>query len=150
MRAWTNQLPFFLQTLKTEVDNHEQWIQRICDNGRKLIEEGHENAREFELKINELLNAWTELKDAVEDRRRRLAEAERAHQYLYDANEAEAWMSEQELYMMTDERGKDEFSTDNLIKKHERHQQEIDQFADTIRDLADRAERLMREDAPLR
>lgn len=37
-------------------------------------------------------------------------------QYLYDCNEAEAWMSEQELYMMQDERGKDEFSTLNQIK----------------------------------
>ena len=44
-------------------------------------------------------------------RRERLAESEKAHQFLYDCNEAEAWMSEQELYMMQDERGKDEFST---------------------------------------
>lgn len=38
-------------------------------------------------------------------------------------------MSEQELYMMQDERGKDEFSTQNQIKKHERLQQDINQFA---------------------
>lgn len=71
-------------------------------------------------------------------------------QYIYDGNEAEAWMSEQELYMMSDERGKDEFSTDNQIKKHERHQQEINQFADTIRDLAERAQKLVHEKTPLR
>lgn len=41
---------------------------------------------------------------------------------MYDCNEAEAWMSEQELYMMQDERGKDEFSTENRIKKHDRLQ----------------------------
>lgn len=69
-----------MQSLRTEIDNHEPWVQRICDNGRKLIQEGHENARDFELKINELLNAWKELKDAVEDRRKRLAESEKAHQ----------------------------------------------------------------------
>lgn len=73
---------FFLQSLRTEIDNHEPWVQKICDNGRKLIQEGHENAREFELKINELLNAWKELKDSVEDRRKRLAESEKAHQVI--------------------------------------------------------------------
>uniref|UniRef100_A0A915ITG0 Spectrin beta chain n=1 Tax=Romanomermis culicivorax TaxID=13658 RepID=A0A915ITG0_ROMCU len=137
------------QSLKTEIDNHEHWVQRICDNGRKLIHEGHENARDFEAKIDELLKAWKELKDALDDRQKRLAESEKAHQYIYDANEAEAWMSEQELYMMSDERGKDEFSTENQIKKHERHQQEISQFADTIRDLAERAQRLVTEKTPL-
>lgn len=71
-------------------------------------------------------------------------------QYIYDANEAEAWMSEQELYMMSDERGKDEFGTENQIKKHERHQQEINQFADTIRDLAERAQKLVADKIPLR
>lgn len=59
-------------------------------------------------------------------------------------------MSEQELYMMQDERGKDEFSTQNQIKKHERLQNDIDQFADTIRDLASKAQMFIEENSPLR
>ena len=102
------------------------------------------------MKINELLNAWKELKDAVDARKVRLAESELAHQFLYDCNEAEAWMSEQELYMMQDERGKDEFSTQNQIKKHERVQQDINAFADTIRRLASRAHEFVNEQGPLR
>lgn len=59
-------------------------------------------------------------------------------------------MSEQELYMMQDERGKDEFSTQNQIKKHERLQNDIDQFADTIRDSALKAQKFVDENSPLR
>lgn len=59
-------------------------------------------------------------------------------------------MSEQELYMMTDERGKDEFSTDNLIKKHERLQTDINGYADTIRELGERSQGLIEEGAPYR
>lgn len=44
--------------------------------------------------------------DAIEQRKNNLAQWERAHQYMFDANEAEAWMSEQELYMMVEDRGK--------------------------------------------
>lgn len=79
-----------------------------------------------------------------------MLESERAHQFLYDCNEAEAWMSEQELYMMQDERGKDEFSTQNQIKKHERLQNDIDQFADTIRDSSSKARKFLEENSPLR
>lgn len=78
-----------------------------------------------------------------------MKESERAHQYLYDCSEAEAWMSEQELYMMHDERGKDEFSTHNLIKKHERLQHDIDKFVDTVKELATRAQNLVDENSPL-
>jgi spectrin beta len=56
--------------------------------------------------MQELRDKWAELKQAIDERKARLKESEKAHQYLYDCNEAEAWMSEQELYMMQDERGK--------------------------------------------
>ncbi|TKR87947.1 hypothetical protein L596_012272 [Steinernema carpocapsae] len=137
------------QSLGNEVDNHQPWIEKICDNGRELIAEGHENSAAFELKISELQNAWKELKDAIEARKDHLAESEKAHQFLYDCNEAEAWMSEQELYMMQDERGKDEFSTQNQIKKHERLQMDINQYADHIRDLANKAQKFIDEKSPL-
>ncbi|KAK0414269.1 hypothetical protein QR680_007238 [Steinernema hermaphroditum] len=137
------------QSLANEVDNHEPWVNKICDNGRELIAEGHENSAAFELKISELQNAWKELKDAIEARKAHLSESEKAHQFLYDCNEAEAWMSEQELYMMQDERGKDEFSTQNQIKKHERLQQDINQYADHIRDLAQKAQKFIDEKSPL-
>ncbi|KHJ93485.1 spectrin repeat-containing domain protein [Oesophagostomum dentatum] len=137
------------QLLNNEIENHEPWIERICSNGRELIDAGHENAPAFEQKITELRDAWQELKDALQDRKDRLAESEKAHQFLYDCGEAEAWMSEQELYMMQDERGKDEFSTRNQIKKHERLQSDIDKFADTIRNLAQKAQKFVDERSPL-
>uniref|UniRef100_A0A915D2F1 PH domain-containing protein n=1 Tax=Ditylenchus dipsaci TaxID=166011 RepID=A0A915D2F1_9BILA len=58
-------------------------------------------------------------------------------------------MSEQELYMMGDERGKDEFSTQNQIKKHDRLQHDINSFADTIRELSNRAKKFIDENSPL-
>ncbi|VDP17215.1 unnamed protein product, partial [Onchocerca flexuosa] len=96
-----------------------------------------------------LLFAFQNLKDSLNARKEHLAESEKAHQFLYDCNEAEAWMSEQELYMMQDERGKDEFSTENQIKKHERLQQDINQYADTIRNLAAQAQKFVDEKRPL-
>ena len=137
------------QRLMEEVNNHQGWINEIKRNGQQLIDEGHENAPEFQRKIGELEAEWSGLKRAIADQKNRLDESELAHRYLYDCNEAEAWMSEQELYMMQDERGKDEFSTQNQIRKHEMLQQAIDRYADQIKELANRAQKFIEEKSPL-
>lgn len=43
---------------------------------------------------------------AVDDRKQRLDDSEIGQQYLFDAAEAEAFMGEQELFLMSDERAK--------------------------------------------
>lgn len=59
-------------------------------------------------------------------------------------------MSSGNADLLQDERGKDEFSTRNQIKKHERLQSDIDKFADTIRQLASKAQKFVDEGSPLR
>ena len=73
-------IPIFLQSLRTEVDNHEPRIHLVCDNGAKLINEGHEDSEEFSQLIEELLEAWQGLKDAMENRKKNLLVSERAQQ----------------------------------------------------------------------
>ena len=46
------------------------------------------------------------LVDEVETRNKKLEESERAQQYFFDADEAIAWMGEQELYMMASDKAK--------------------------------------------
>uniref|UniRef100_A0A1A9URJ1 Spectrin beta chain n=1 Tax=Glossina austeni TaxID=7395 RepID=A0A1A9URJ1_GLOAU len=125
------------QSLATEIDNHEPRINAICNNGRKLIDEGHEDAKKFEALISDLTQKWQELKDAVDNRKKHLLESEKVQQYFFDAQEAESWMSEQELYMMVEDRGKDEVSAQNLMKKHENLEQSIEDYANTIRQLGE-------------
>ncbi|XP_062529701.1 spectrin beta chain isoform X2 [Bombyx mori] len=137
------------QSLKTETDNHEPRILTVISNGQKLIDEGHESSPEFKQLIDELTARWRELKDAIEERKNNLSQWEKAHQYLFDANEAEAWMSEQELYMMVEDRGKDEISAQNLMKKHEILEQAVDDYAQTIRQLGETVRQLTAEEHPL-
>ncbi len=92
-------------TLQKEVDNHDQRIQQVCQDGDKMISEGHERAEEFQDKIAKLLANWQNLKQAIDERRQRLADSQKVQQYLFDCGEAEAWMGEQELYMMSDAGG---------------------------------------------
>ncbi|XP_076360233.1 spectrin beta chain-like isoform X3 [Tachypleus tridentatus] len=136
------------QSLRTEIDNHEPRILNVCGNGQKLIEEGHEDSEEFERLIEELLDLWKQLIDAMDIRKTKLEESEKAHQYYFDASEAEVWMSEQELYMMVDDRGKDEISAQNLMKKHETLESAVEDYADTVKQLGDTAKQLITDSHP--
>lgn len=53
----------------------------------------------------------------TEKRHSRLEEAHKAQQYYFDAAEAEAWMSEQELYMMSEEKAKVLKPLENHLKR---------------------------------
>jgi spectrin beta len=88
--------------------------------------------------------------DAIDQCKNNQSQWEKAQQYLFDANEAEAWMSEQELYMMVEDRGKDEISAQNLMKKHEILEQAVDDYAQTIRQLGETVRQLTAEEHPLR
>lgn len=79
------------------------------------------------------------MKDAIDNRRKNLGQSEKIKQYFFDSAEAEAWMSEQELYMMVEDRGKDEISAQNLMKKHDTLEHSVEHYADTIRQLGETA-----------
>ena len=85
-----------------------------------MIGEGHERSEEFEANIAALLAEWQSLKQAIEARRTRLDDSRRVQQYLFDCGEAEAWMGEQELYMMSDAGGS---SAAPLLPEGEQEQQ---------------------------
>lgn len=134
---------------RTEIDNHEPRINLVCNNGQKLIDEGHEDSEEFNNRISELTEKWKELKDALDERNAHLAQNEKAQQYFFDATEAESWMSEQELYMMVEDRGKDEISAQNLMKKHEGLEHAVEDYAETIRQLGETSRQLISDQHPL-
>lgn len=56
--------------------------------------------------MKELEEVWSRLQDEMAKRRDRLNGSNLAQQYFNDADEAEAWIGEEELYMITDEKAK--------------------------------------------
>uniref|UniRef100_A0A0B7BRB8 PH domain-containing protein n=1 Tax=Arion vulgaris TaxID=1028688 RepID=A0A0B7BRB8_9EUPU len=57
-------------------------------------------------------------------------------------------MSEQELYMMGEERAKDEIGAQNMMKKHQTLENSVEDFAEVIRQLGERSRELMEEEHP--
>ncbi|XP_051631974.1 spectrin beta chain, non-erythrocytic 4-like, partial [Manacus candei] len=57
-------------------------------------------------------------------------------QYYFDVAEVESWLGEQELLLMNEEKGKDEQSTLQLLKKHLLTEQTVENYEETIAQLS--------------
>lgn len=88
------------QTLQKEIQGHEPRIADLKERQRAL------GAAAAGPELAELQEMWKRLSHELELRGKRLEEALRAQQFYRDAAEAEAWMGEQELHMMGQEKAK--------------------------------------------
>ena len=59
-------------------------------------------------------------------------------------------MSEQELYMMGEERAKDEIGAQNMMKKHQTLENVVEDYADVVRQLGEKSRNLIDEEHPER
>merc|ERR1719394_43264 len=134
--------------MQQEVSNHEHRVNNVMENGQKMISEGHPESDRFERDMNNLTEKWARLQELLAQRQQKLLMSEKVQQFFFDANEAEAWMSEQELYMMVEDRGKDEFSAQNLMKKHEALEAAVEDYRDNVRQLGEVARQLASEGHP--
>lgn len=95
------------QTLQKEIQGHQPRIDDIFERSQNIITDSSSlNAEAIRQRLADLKQLWGLLIEETEKRHRRLEEAHKAQQYYFDAAEAEAWMSEQELYMMSEEKAK--------------------------------------------
>nr|DBA17114.1 TPA: hypothetical protein GDO54_002609 [Pyxicephalus adspersus] len=124
------------QTLQKEIQGHQPRIDDILAKGKSMEKNSSLDAQKIGEKLELLRNTWEELTTEAEKRHARLEESHAAQQFYADAAEAEAWMGEQELHMMSEEKAKDEIGAQAMLKKHLVMEQALDDYAETIHQLA--------------
>ncbi|KAG9346529.1 hypothetical protein JZ751_006840 [Albula glossodonta] len=135
------------QTLQKEIQGHQPRIDDILAHGRSMAsaQDGHPGQ---EGRLAELRDSWAQLIEETDKRNARLLDANRAQQFYADAAEAEAWMGEQELHMMSEEKAKDEQSAMAMVKKHQIVEQALEDYAQTIHQLANSSRLMVTNDHP--
>ncbi|KAM9707495.1 spectrin beta chain, erythrocytic isoform 1-T1 [Menidia menidia] len=140
------------QTLQREIEGHQPRIDEVLERGRRMAAaagvEGRPESEQITDQLKELDEAWARLQDEMAKRRERLNGSNLVQQYYNDADEAEAWIGEQELYMIADEKAKDEQSAMLMLKRQMILKQAVDDYADSVQKLADRAQKMFAEDHP--
>ncbi|MCI4394935.1 hypothetical protein PGIGA_G00174620 [Pangasianodon gigas] len=124
------------QTLQKEIQGHQPRYDDIFERSMHILKDNSPVSATIRQRLDELKRLWHLIQEEVEKRHRRLEEAHKAQQYYFDAAEAEAWMSEQELYMMSEEKAKDEQSSVAMLKKHQILEQAVEDYAETVHQLS--------------
>ncbi|MEQ2255628.1 Spectrin beta chain, non-erythrocytic 1 [Ilyodon furcidens] len=136
------------QTLQKEIQGHQPRINDIMERNQSLLQDKSPNTDMIRQRLADLQQLWKQLMKEVEQRHVRLQEAHKAQQYYFDAAEAEAWMSEQELYMMSEEKAKDEQSAVTMLKKHQIMEQAVEDYAETVHQLSKTSRGLVADGHP--
>ncbi|XP_006021646.1 spectrin beta chain, non-erythrocytic 1 isoform X3 [Alligator sinensis] len=136
------------QTLQKEIQGHQPRIDDIFERSQNILTDSSPNAEAIQQRLGDLQQLWNLLIEETEKRHKRLEESHRAQQYYFDAAEAEAWMSEQELYMMSEEKAKDEQSAVSMLKKHQILEQAVEDYAETVHQLSRTSRTLVADNHP--
>ena len=136
------------QAVLAEINNHEPRVAAVCHAGSKMLQDGHFAAEEISQRLAALDEHWGQLKEKARQRKVDLDDSLQAHQYFADANEAESWMKEKRPIVLNADYGKDEDSSEALLKKHEALVSDLEAFASTIGALREQAAACRQQETP--
>jgi spectrin alpha len=137
------------QAMMTEVNNHEPRIDAVSQTAQHMVEEGHFASDEIKSRLGMLHDHWNQLKEKAAQRKQDLEDSLQAHQYFADANEAESWMREKESLAASTDFGKDEDSSEALLKRHQAFMSDLAAFENTIVDLREQANNCRQQETPI-
>lgn len=137
------------QAVLAEINNHENRIAAVCQSGQQMMDDGHFATDEIRLRLGNLNDHWIQLKEKALQRKQDLEDSLQAHQYFADANEAESWIKEKEPMVLNQDYGKDEDSSEALLKKHEALVSDLEAFGNTIIGLREQAQACRQQETPV-
>lgn len=124
------------QNLRREIQVHQPRMDEVLERAGAIATIKSPELDSVRLLLEKLLTLWAALREETERRQQLLDATYQVEQYYFDVAEVEAWLSEQELFLMNEEKGKDEQSTLQLLKKHLMTEQTVENYAETIAQLS--------------
>uniref|UniRef100_A0A2K6PJQ6 Spectrin beta chain n=1 Tax=Rhinopithecus roxellana TaxID=61622 RepID=A0A2K6PJQ6_RHIRO len=122
--------------LRREIQAHGPRLEEVLERAGVLSSLRSPEAEAVRRGLEQLQSAWAGLREAAERRQQALDAAFQVEQYYFDVAEVEAWLGEQELLMMSEDKGKDEQSTLQLLKKHLQLEQGVENYEESIAQLS--------------
>ncbi|XP_063696613.1 spectrin alpha chain [Culicoides brevitarsis] len=133
----------------SEINNHENRVVAVLNAGDQLILEQPLASDDVRARVDAVKDQWNSLKEKSLQRKQDLEDSLQAHQYFADANEAESWMREKEPIASNPDYGKDEDSSEALLKKHEALVSDLEAFGNTIEALQEQANNCRQQETPV-
>ncbi|XP_038209252.1 spectrin alpha chain isoform X2 [Zerene cesonia] len=137
------------QAVMGEMGQHEARVEAVRAAGQALIDAQHFAAEDIAARLQQLQRTWSQLHEKALQRKQDLEDSLQAQQYFADANEAESWIREKEPMANTQDYGKDEDSSEALLKKHEALLSDLEAFGNTIKALREQADSCRQQESPV-
>ncbi|CAK1548048.1 unnamed protein product [Leptosia nina] len=137
------------QAVMGEMGQHEARVEAVRAAGQALIDAQHFAADDISSRLQQLQRTWSQLHEKALQRKQDLEDSLQAQQYFADANEAESWIREKEPMANTQDYGKDEDSSEALLKKHEALLSDLEAFGNTIKALREQADSCRQQESPV-
>ncbi|XP_057245144.1 spectrin beta chain, non-erythrocytic 4-like, partial [Malurus melanocephalus] len=94
------------QNLRREIDAHRPRLEEVLERAAAVASIKSPEAEAARELLERLAAMWAELQEKAELRQQSLDAAFQLEQYYFDVAEVEAWLGEQELLLMNEEKGK--------------------------------------------
>ncbi|NXP72171.1 SPTN5 protein, partial [Ramphastos sulfuratus] len=136
------------QNLENEISSREALTKAVLSTGQKLVRGGHSASRKIMEHLKELETSVETLKAEAQERRQRLMQSYEAHLFLNELLEVEAWLAERSFVLETSDYGKNEESTQALLRKLEATKLDMDGFRPRIEKVQETGSSLINKDSP--
>ncbi len=139
-----------MQSLQRKHDAVERDLAALADKvdglvreGQRLSEANPNNSDQLHVKLEELNNYWSNLKQRAQLRKQRLAESYKLQSFLSDHRDLMNWYHEMSAVMSTDELAKDVSGAEALIERHSEHKSELESRDDSLSKTVKTAQELL-------
>ncbi|NXO10573.1 SPTN5 protein, partial [Oriolus oriolus] len=136
------------QNLENEINSRDALTKAVLSTGQKLVRGGHSASRKIMEHLKELETSVETLKAEAQERRQRLMQSYEAHLFLNELLEVEAWLAERSFILETSDYGKNEESTQVLLRKLEATKLDMDSFRSRIEKVQETGASLINKDSP--
>ncbi|NXD33924.1 SPTN5 protein, partial [Copsychus sechellarum] len=136
------------QSLENEINSRDALTKAVISTGQKLVRGGHSASQNILEHLKELETSVETLKAEAQERRQRLMQSYEAHLFLNELLEVEAWLAERSFILETSDYGKNEESTQVLLRKLEATKLDMDSFRLRIEKVQATGASLINKDSP--
>lgn len=114
----------------SELNANTSRVESVIAEGVNLIDAKHFASKEIISQLEMLENDWQKLQDSSRNKKERLSEAYEALIFNRSLDEFNRWMDEVESHLSSDDYGKDLASVNNLLKKYELLEADVNRHAE--------------------
>lgn len=132
--------------LETDITAHQGRIEEVNQQARAFVEANHFDAESITARQKHILQRYTNVQSSAEERRKILEASLQLQSLLRDLDDLDAWIKERLRIASSEDFGRDLTGVQNLQKKHDVFDGELNSFEPKVDGVLDTASTLISAD----